>query len=191
MFVIVYSPCLCSFELESHSGRGLLDITLCDEVCQCLATGRWFSAGTSVSSTNKTDRHKIANLLLKVGLSPITLSTHFECKYMYSFVVMQTMGGGSGGSGANSGGGSSGEKSGGGGPFNPMSGGSGSGAGMKSPFSPSSGGSGSGSGMTSPFGSGSGGGMKSPFAGGGPGKGMGSGPGMGGAVGPRGPQGKL
>jgi hypothetical protein len=32
-------------------------ITLCDKVCQWLATGRWFSPGTPVSSTNKTDHH--------------------------------------------------------------------------------------------------------------------------------------
>jgi hypothetical protein len=29
----------------------------CDKVCQWLATGRWFSPGTPVSSSNKTDRH--------------------------------------------------------------------------------------------------------------------------------------
>jgi hypothetical protein len=32
--------------------RGVLDTTLCDEVCQWLVTGRWFSVGTPVSSTN-------------------------------------------------------------------------------------------------------------------------------------------
>jgi hypothetical protein len=37
--------------------QGVLDITLCDKVCQWLTTGRWFSLGTPVSSTNKTDRH--------------------------------------------------------------------------------------------------------------------------------------
>jgi len=31
--------------------------TLCDKVCQWLATGRWFSPGTPVSSTNETDIH--------------------------------------------------------------------------------------------------------------------------------------
>ena len=30
---------------------------LCDKVCQWLATGRWLSLGTLVSSTNKTDCH--------------------------------------------------------------------------------------------------------------------------------------
>ena len=33
--------------------------TLCDKVCQWLATGRWFSPDTPVSSTNKTGRHYI------------------------------------------------------------------------------------------------------------------------------------
>jgi hypothetical protein len=47
--------------------------TLCDEDCQWLATGRWFSSDTPVTSTNKTDRHDIAEILLKLALSTITL----------------------------------------------------------------------------------------------------------------------
>jgi hypothetical protein len=38
-----------------------------------LATGQWFSPGIPVSSTNKTDRHDIAEILLKVALNTITL----------------------------------------------------------------------------------------------------------------------
>jgi hypothetical protein len=34
-------------------------------------TGRWFSLGTPVSSTNKTDRHDITEISLKVALSTI------------------------------------------------------------------------------------------------------------------------
>ena len=34
---------------------------LCDEVCQWLTTGRWFSLGTPVSSTNKTKHQGILN----------------------------------------------------------------------------------------------------------------------------------
>ena len=45
--------------------RDVLDTTLCDKVCQWLVTGRWFSP---VSSTNKTDCHDIAEILLKVAL---------------------------------------------------------------------------------------------------------------------------
>jgi len=33
-----------------------------------LAQGRWFSLGTPASSTTKTDRHDIAEILLKVAL---------------------------------------------------------------------------------------------------------------------------
>ena len=38
-----------------------------------LTTGRWFSLGTSVSSTNETDHHNITEILLKVALHIITL----------------------------------------------------------------------------------------------------------------------
>ena len=41
-----------SGEFEPRSLRGVLDTTLCDIVCRWLATGRWFSPGTPVSSTN-------------------------------------------------------------------------------------------------------------------------------------------
>ena len=48
--------------------------TLCDKVCQWLATGRWFSPGPLVSSTNKIDRHDITEILLKVALTTINLN---------------------------------------------------------------------------------------------------------------------
>ena len=50
--------------------------TLCDKVCHWLAAGMWFSSGTHVSSTNKTDRHDIIEILLKVALNTITLTTY-------------------------------------------------------------------------------------------------------------------
>ena len=50
---------------------GVLDTTLCDKVCQWLATVWWFSPGTLVSSTNKTDCHDITEILLKVALNTI------------------------------------------------------------------------------------------------------------------------
>jgi hypothetical protein len=40
------------------------------QVYQWLATGQWFSLGTPVSSTNKTDRHDKTKILLKVSLNP-------------------------------------------------------------------------------------------------------------------------
>ena len=45
--------------------------TLCDKVCQWLVTGRWISPGPLFSSTNKTDRLDITEILLKVALSTI------------------------------------------------------------------------------------------------------------------------
>jgi hypothetical protein len=36
-----------------------------------LATGRWFSPGTPISSTNETDHHDITDILLKVALNTI------------------------------------------------------------------------------------------------------------------------
>jgi hypothetical protein len=54
--------------------RAVLDTTSRDKVCQWLAAGRLFAPGTPVSSTNKTDRHDITEILLKVALSTITLT---------------------------------------------------------------------------------------------------------------------
>jgi hypothetical protein len=40
-----------------------------DKVYQLLAHGRWFSPGTPASSTTKTGRHDIAEILLNVALN--------------------------------------------------------------------------------------------------------------------------
>ena len=42
-----------------------------DKVYQLLADGRWFSPGTPTSSTTKTGRNDIAEILLKVALKKI------------------------------------------------------------------------------------------------------------------------
>jgi hypothetical protein len=52
---------------------GVLETTLCDKVCQSLATCQRFSPGTPVSATNETDRHDIAEILLKEALNIINL----------------------------------------------------------------------------------------------------------------------
>ena len=48
--------------------------TLCDGVCQWLATGWWFSPVTPVSSTNGADCGCMAGILLRVALGTITLT---------------------------------------------------------------------------------------------------------------------
>jgi hypothetical protein len=55
-------------EFEPRSWRGILDTTLCDRVCQWLSTGLWFSPGSPVSSTNKTDCYDITEIWLKMVL---------------------------------------------------------------------------------------------------------------------------
>ena len=42
--------------------------------CQWLAEGLWFSPDTPVSFTNKTDRHDITEILIKVALNTIALT---------------------------------------------------------------------------------------------------------------------
>ena len=71
--LISYKRC----EFESRSWRGVLDTTLCDKVCLLFAAGRWFSPGTLVSSTNKTDRHDITEILLKVALNTINQTNQY------------------------------------------------------------------------------------------------------------------
>ena len=67
--VIVWNQYLSPLTLwvRIRSWRGVMNTTLCDKFCQCLAAGRWFSPCTPVSSTNKTDRHDISEILLKVA----------------------------------------------------------------------------------------------------------------------------
>ena len=48
--------------------------TLCDKVYQWLATSKWFSL---VFTTNKTDRHNITEILLKVASSTIKPTNQF------------------------------------------------------------------------------------------------------------------
>ena len=50
--------------------RGVVDTTLCDDVFQRLPADQC----TPVSSTNKTDRQDIIEILLKVALNTITLT---------------------------------------------------------------------------------------------------------------------
>jgi hypothetical protein len=67
---------LIMIQCQTRTWWGVLDATLCDQVCQWLAAGRC----TPVSSTNTTDRHHITEILLKVALNTITLTQdHKEC----------------------------------------------------------------------------------------------------------------
>ena len=80
---------------SSRSWRGVLNTTLCNKVYQWLATGQWFSSGTSVSSTNKTDRHDITEILLNVALNTINqtiiiheINKHGVSEWVCDFYLM-------------------------------------------------------------------------------------------------------
>jgi len=75
---------------ERCSWRGVLDISLCDQVCQGLATGQWFSTGTRVSSTNKADRNNITEILLKVALNTINLNQNYLKRDIFFQVFLLT-----------------------------------------------------------------------------------------------------
>ena len=63
------------YDLGQHAhGEGVLNTTICDNVCQ------WFSLDTPVSSTNKTNHHDTTEILLKVTLNTITLTLGQLCK---------------------------------------------------------------------------------------------------------------
>ena len=66
--------------------------TLCDKVCQWLATGRWFSPGPPVSSTNETDRHDIAEILLKLSINTIKQTNKQKDKQMRKTKPMKRRG---------------------------------------------------------------------------------------------------
>jgi hypothetical protein len=72
--------------------RGVLDATLCDKVRQWLATGQWFSPCTPVSFSNKTDRHDITEILLKVALNTINQTKPINSVKMSSQINMYLFG---------------------------------------------------------------------------------------------------
>jgi hypothetical protein len=59
-----------------------------DKVYQLLTHGRWFSPGTPASSTTKTGRHDIAEILLKVALNTIKIkSNHLHIDDKISLLI--------------------------------------------------------------------------------------------------------
>ena len=68
---------LCKLQKRMHSTRS-------DKVDQLLAQGRWFSPGTPASSTTKTGRHDIAEILLKVALN-------IKNQIKFKFIIYSTL----------------------------------------------------------------------------------------------------
>jgi len=73
--------------------RGVLETTLCDKVCHCLAACQLFSPDTLYSSTNNTDRYDITEMLLKVASNAktILMSTNacfFLLRYLDGLAIL-------------------------------------------------------------------------------------------------------
>jgi hypothetical protein len=83
-----------SVVIASHSWRCVLDTTLCDKVCHWLTAARWFSSGTPVSSTNRTDRHDITEILFKVhGVKYHNPNRYYLCVYKFTIRFWNSSGG--------------------------------------------------------------------------------------------------
>ena len=67
-------------EFEPRWWRGVLDTTLWNKVCQWFAGGRWFSPGTSVPSTNKTEPPRYSWNIVESGVThhKPTINVSFE-----------------------------------------------------------------------------------------------------------------
>ena len=84
-----YQFCFCFFDF-SRFAPGFVNYkkwctrlaAASDKVYQLLANGRWFSQGTPASSTTKTGRHDIAEILLKVALNTKTNQIDFSIRFL-------------------------------------------------------------------------------------------------------------
>ena len=74
--------------LSIYFGLVVLNAPLCETVCQWLSIGRWFSPGTPVSVTNKTDCHDITEILLNVVLNTININHHFQFLKPWTFCLI-------------------------------------------------------------------------------------------------------
>ena len=70
-------PTELHYSILQKSTPLLLDTTSCDTFVIRLPKGQWFFPGIPLSSINKTDRHDITEIFLKVALNTITLTPFF------------------------------------------------------------------------------------------------------------------
>jgi hypothetical protein len=71
-----FAPSFVNYEKGALDSQPQVIKFTSDKVYQLLVHGRWFSPGTLASSTTKTGRHDIAEILLKVALN-----TKYQIKF--------------------------------------------------------------------------------------------------------------
>jgi hypothetical protein len=86
---MLYYPSNCEFESHSRRVHSIQHYVIKFLSDLSFATGRWFSPGTPISSTNKTDRHDIAEILLKMTLSTIKQANKHTHIYIYIFIRLK------------------------------------------------------------------------------------------------------
>ena len=92
----LYNQCLPPLMLWIRISIRARCTTLCDKVSLWLPTGRWFIPGLPVSSINKTDRHDLTEILLKVALTQSNkqannkLCNNFEQDYYINTLNVKT-----------------------------------------------------------------------------------------------------
>jgi hypothetical protein len=69
----------------AHAEVYLVQLYVINKVCQWLAAGQWFSVGTSVSSSNKTDHHDIAEILFQTGVKHHNRNTNHTFKLLNAY----------------------------------------------------------------------------------------------------------
>jgi hypothetical protein len=70
-----------SYQYQRNEQPPLIWKATSDKVYQLLAHGRWFCSGTPASSTTKTGRHDIAEILLIVALNTKNQSINLISNY--------------------------------------------------------------------------------------------------------------
>jgi hypothetical protein len=92
IYYYLFNQCLSPLTLWVWTPfrTGVLDITLCDKVCQWLAAGRWFFSGYSGFLTNTTDRHDITEILLKVALKTINKPIIYNHYSIFYYVLISS-----------------------------------------------------------------------------------------------------
>jgi len=70
------SQCLSPLMLWVRLPLRAMYTTLCDKVCQWPLIDRWFFPGPPVSSTNKTDRHDITEIIVESGVKHHKTNIH-------------------------------------------------------------------------------------------------------------------
>jgi hypothetical protein len=85
------SPLKLWVRFEPRSWRGGLDTTICDKVCQSLATGRLFSPGTPVSSSNKNSPPRYSWNIAKSGAKHHILKPNQTLGHMHLLPILAVM----------------------------------------------------------------------------------------------------